>query len=174
MQSKGRPSSVVTEQRRKRAIALIDAGAMQVEVARELGITSASVCRSLKKLRAAMVIDTGRDFEAYRRGHLAILECIESSLLENKVEPEVAREWRKIRADIATFAGLNAPSKSISARVDMNVDPDTLVGYRRFVAETRGLNAEQIESVHLFARSLVRPTITATEPPEKSDFDEVV
>ena len=71
---------------------------------------------------------------------------------------------------LARLLGLDAPTKSISAKVNADVDPDALVGYRRFVAETRGLDTEQIEAVYKFARSLARPTITITDVPETSEL----
>ena len=74
----------------------------------------------------------------YRQCHLAILEQIETSLLENKVTPEVCREWRQIRADIATFAGLNAPSRSVSVSVGVGSD-QTKGFYPRFARATMKL-----------------------------------
>jgi hypothetical protein len=71
---------------------------------------------------------------------------------------------------LSRLLGTDAPTKSISAKVNADVDPDQLVGYRRFVAETRGLDREQIEAVYKFARSLARPTVTVTNVPETSEL----
>jgi hypothetical protein len=87
-------------------------------------------------------------------------------------DTETVNSLLAIHDRIVTLLGLAAPTKSISAKVNADVDPTALVGYRRFVAETRGLDAEQIEAVYKFARSLARPTITVTDVPERSDFDE--
>lgn len=67
--------------------------------------------------------------------------------------------------------GLAAPTKSISARVNV-ADGEALVGYRRFVAETNGLTLSQIESVYKFARTMKRETATVIDVPERSEFDE--
>ena len=136
--SKVRPSGAVTELRRQDAIAMIGKGKSQKEVARVLGVTPASVCKNLKKLRETMQAATAHDYEIYRQCHLAILEQIETSLLENKVTPEVCREWRQIRADIATFAGLNAPSRSVSVSVGVG-NEQTKGFYPRFARATMKL-----------------------------------
>jgi hypothetical protein len=66
--------------------------------------------------------------------------------------------------------GLAAPTKSISAKINADVDPAQLVGYRKFVTETAGLTLEQIESVYKFARSLARPKSITVGPPATSEL----
>jgi hypothetical protein len=120
--NKGRPSAIVTQQRRKRVVELTKAGVKQADIARDLSITPVAVCLALKELRKTMTESTAQDFEVYRKAQLAILEQIESALLENKVSPEVAREWRQIRGDIATLLGLNAPHRTLSIKTEIGSD----------------------------------------------------
>lgn len=89
---------------------------------------------------------------------------------EDMKDTETVNSLLQIHDRLARLLGLDAPTKSISAKVNADVDPDALVGYRRFVAETRGLDTEQIEAVYKFARSLARPTITITDVPEESEL----
>ena len=112
--NKGRPPAIVSERRKQQAVKLLGEGKTQAQVARALGVTPVAVCLSLKELRKTMTTATQHDYEVYRKGQLAILENIEDALLENKVSPDVAREWRQIRADIAKLLGLNAPERSLS------------------------------------------------------------
>jgi len=136
--TKGRPPAIVSERRKQKAIELLNAGSSQAQVARELGVTEASVCTALKKLRETMTVDTQATFEDYRKVQLAILESIEDSLLQNKVAPDVAREWRQIRSDIATLLGLNAPHRTLSIKTEIGSD-QTKGFYVRFAKATMKL-----------------------------------
>jgi predicted transcriptional regulator len=136
--NKGRPSAIITQQRRKRVVELTKAGVKQADIARDLSITPVAVCLALKELRKTMSEETQANFEDYRKAQLAILEQIESALLENKVSPEVAREWRQIRGDIATLLGLNAPHRTLSIKTEIG-NEQTKGFYVRFAKATMKL-----------------------------------
>ena len=78
--------------------------------------------------------------EAYREGQLAMLELMETFLLGGSIAPEIAREWRAIRSDIAALKGLNAPSRSLNITVE--TDPERMGLFARFLRETRFLSSE--------------------------------
>ena len=61
---------------------------------------------------------------------------------------------------IARLLGLDAPTKSLSAKVNVD-DPAKLVGYRKFVEETRLLSEEQLQAVYTYIRTLKPETINA-------------
>ena len=136
--NKGRPSAIVTQKRRQRVVELTKAGVKQADIARDIGITPVAVCLALKELRKTMTETTAQDFEVYRKAQLAVLEQIEDALLENKVSPEVAREWRQIRSDIATLLGLNAPHRTLSIRTEVGSE-QTKGFYVRFAKATMKL-----------------------------------
>jgi len=122
--NKGRVPKVISELRRQDIIKMTGEGVPNKEIARRLGITPVSVCKSLRKLRESMERVTGADYETYRVVHRKVLLLIEKSLLEGKLSVKIASEWRQIRSDIAVFDGLNAPAKSITA----NFNPGATLG----------------------------------------------
>lgn len=58
--------------------------------------------------------------------------------------------------------------KSIGVNVNADIDPAKLVGYRRFVLETSGLDGDGLEKVYEFARSLTRPEPVSYLPPKNA------
>lgn len=167
MKNKGRVTAIVSQKRRQDAIAMIGEGKSQKEVARVLGVTPVAVCKSLKKLRETMQTATAHDYAIYRKGQLAILEQIEASLLENKVTPEVAREWRQIRGDIATLLGLNSPAKSIVATTP-NLNPTVV----EFLKASHGLSEQQLIQTFESMKALPRAPIVVDAsylPPAEDD-----
>lgn len=162
----GRPPAIVSERRKQRAIAMTEEGKTQAQIARALGVTPVAVCLSLKELRKTMNNATAHDFAVYRKGQLAILESIEDALLENKVAPDVAREWRAIRADIARLLGLNAPERSVSVNVDTNNNPGLTV---EFLRHAHGLSEEDMQRVFAFMDALPKqkPVVDDSYFPEE-------
>ena len=163
--SGGRPPAIVSEQRKQKAIELAGKGKSQVQIAQELGVSQVAICKSLKELRRTMSAATARDFEVYRKGQLAILESIEDALLENKVAPDVAREWRAIRSDIARLLGLNAPDRSVSVNVATPADSGLTV---EFLRRAHGLSDADMNKVFAFMETLPKqkPVIDASYFPE--------
>ncbi len=162
---KGRVPKVIAELRRQDIIKMTGEGVPNTEIAKALGITPVGVCKSLRKLRESMSEATSRDFEVYRKGQLAILEQIESSLLENQVTPEVAREWRQIRGSIAELLGLNAAQKNLNIIV-----PAESGAAFELLRHSHGLDDGQLAKVYVFMDGLERrkPVVDATYfPPEE-------
>ena len=73
-------------------------------------------------------------------------------------KPEKIAGCLQVYDRLSRLLGLDAPTKSISAKVDLD-DPTKLVGYRRFVAETRELTEAQLEKVFEYARTLRTPRV---------------
>jgi hypothetical protein len=65
----------------------------------------------------------------------------------------------------ALLAGLNAPTKSISAKVDATANQGQ---YTEFIQATVGLDGAGMGKVLDFARSLPRPATIKAEPPDNS------
>jgi hypothetical protein len=67
--------------------------------------------------------------------------------------------------------GLAAPTKSISAKINADVDPATLVGYRKFVSVTCRMDSATLEKVYEFAAKLnTLPPARQIGPPATSEL----
>ena len=148
MGGKRKPDSVIA-QRVADAVPRLNSGESQQSVADALGVDRITIYRNLKRLTEKLV---GEATEG-RLAQLKVFELIEQSLVEGKVEPEVAREWRAIRSEISQLLGLNSPHRTISATINAEVDPVTLTRYRRFCFETNFLSDEQLETIYEFCRT---------------------
>lgn len=72
---------------------------------------------------------------------------------------------------LSRLLGTDAPTKSISAKVNADVDPTALVGYRKFVAVTCHMDAATLEKVYTFASKLnVPPAVRVVGPPATSEL----
>lgn len=141
----------------------------QKELAKEgIVVSRATVGFDLQALGCDSKVNLERERESAYRELRSLQRYVADA--DDMNSKETVDSLLAIRDRINRLIGCDAPTKSISAKVNADVDPDALVGYRRFVAETRGLDATQIEAVYKFARSLVRPTITVTDVPEESEL----
>jgi len=137
------------------------------EAAEELGVHRNAVSYHKKALTA----DMSDSVQEYRAAQLIELSELKAHLVSpaisavKKVELALAIIDREI-----DLLGTKAPAKSVQARIDADVDPEQLVGYRRFVYETRGLDQDAIESVYQFARELSRPDVIDHAPPRESEL----
>ena len=124
-----------------------------------------AVMRDLAELTQPVEMQNAEAREALRDRQRRILELIESSLIEGRVEPEIAREWRAIRKDISSLLALDEPSRSVSTRININAaDPTTMGVYSRFLHECRELMPEQMEEIFQFMRRLPRHHVDMTPP----------
>jgi hypothetical protein len=82
---------------------------------------------------------------------------VKAQLVNDKIKPE-----KKVELALAIIdreidlLGTKAPAKSIQARIDAEVDPGQLVGYRRFVRATAGLSDTQVEELYGIASRMTR------------------
>ena len=137
------------------------------EAAEELGVHRNSVSYHKKALTS---IDSD-SVQEYRASQLIELSELKAQLVSPNIPPV-----KKVELALAIIdreidlLGTKAPTKSIQARIDADVDPEQLIGYRRFVHETRGLDQDAIESVYQFARQLSRPDVVEHAPPQESEL----
>ena len=67
--------------------------------------------------------------------------------------------------------GLDAPTKSVSATFNGDVDPATLIGYRKFVSVTSNMGRETLDRVYQFAAKLNgAPAPRVINPPATSEL----
>ncbi len=113
------------------------------EAAEELGVHRNSVSYHKKALTS---IDSD-SVQEYRASQLIELSELKAQLVSPNIPPV-----KKVELALAIIdreidlLGTKAPTKSIQARIDADVDPEQLIGHRRFVHETRGLDQDAIES----------------------------
>jgi transcriptional regulator with XRE-family HTH domain len=163
MGGKRKPDSVIA-QRVADAVPRLNAGESQQDVADALGVDRITIYRNLKKLTEKLV---GEATEG-RLAQLKVFELIEQSLVEGKVEPEVAREWRAIRSEISQLLGLNAPTKSITAHVATQGDGR----FHRFIQAAAGLSDGQLETVLQFAAQIGREPLELPAGPPPLRLEE--
>ncbi len=58
---------------------------------------------------------------------------------------------------LSRLLGLDAPTKSISAKVNADIDPESLRGYRKFVHVTCNMDQITLDKVYAFAAKLNTP-----------------
>lgn len=107
----------------------------------------------------------------YRAAQLIELSELKAQLVSPNIPPV-----KKVELALAIIdreidlLGTKAATKTITANINTDVDPEQLVGYRRFVYETSGLTTEQVESVYQFARKMLRPATVEHTPPASSEL----
>jgi DNA-binding Lrp family transcriptional regulator len=132
-------------------------------LAKELGVSRVTLWRDIKKLTLQFSDASREAFQQYKQAHLNVLQKMAHAVLEEKVSPDVAGEFRKYQQDIAKLLGLNAESRSVVAHVTAEIDPAKLKGYRRFVYETRFLPESKLPQVWAFIRTIEEiPTAEST------------
>src|ERR1700746_3547274 len=90
--------------RMRRASKVVDglkAGKTQEQMAEELRVSRQTIWADLQLLPQRFPDTTSADFEEYRKRQLKVLEMIEQNIVEGKIPPDVAREWRSVRSDIS-------------------------------------------------------------------------
>jgi hypothetical protein len=152
MGGKRKPDAVIAA-RVAEAVPRLNAGESQKDVADALGVDRITIYRNLKKLTDKLI---GEATEG-RLAQLKVFELIEQSLIESKVTPEVAREWRAIRSEISQLLGLNSPHRTVTATINAEVNPTTLGRYRRFCRATRFMTDEQLERIYALCEPLNVP-----------------
>jgi hypothetical protein len=150
--------AIVKRQRHEELIRLAAGGATQGEQALAVGLSRAQVNRDWKEIR-----QTSPEKVAARREQFATeLDSMKRFILEEAVltDSQMIDAWLSIVDRAAKLFGLDAPTKSISAHVDVNPEhSDEFVRYREAVAH---LNEEQKEDVRRYAKSL--PNLWKTPP----------
>jgi hypothetical protein len=136
--------------RKQKAAELSAQGLKPGEIAAETGASRMTIWRDLKGLMANVQAKLPEEFLALRREQDAVLRKMEELLLTEQADPELVREWRAVRKDMAELWGLNAPTKSITAHVDA---PGR---HHELLEHSHGLTDEQLQLVYEFMDSLPR------------------
>lgn len=168
-----RKSNSAIAKRRTELAERLSKGERVGALAKELGVSRVTLWRDIKNLTIQFSDPSPEAFQKYRHAHLKVLQAMAQAVLEEKVSPEVAREFRGYQADIAKLMGLNAETRSVVAHVSADVDPAKLKGYRRFVHETRFLPESKLPLVWAFIRTIEEvPTAQSAAlllPPDEAD-----
>ncbi|MGB7600347.1 MAG: HTH domain-containing protein [Candidatus Sulfotelmatobacter sp.] len=165
--SRGNPTSGAERAaRQKKALELMKTGATQGAIAELLGVSRVTFWRDLQAIEARYVEGSKEDVAAFKKSQYDALMRIESATAEGTIEPEVANALVRVRDSVARLLGLNAPSRSISANV--NVDGENIGPYRKFVLAVAGLDESQVEQLLLMAREMPRKPFVMVQPPKTS------
>ncbi len=156
-----RNSEAKIEARRAEVAAAINAPerVTRKDLADSLGVSTPTLWRDLKAIRARYVEGSEQDVLAFKRSQYEALMRIEQALIEGTIPADVANAITRIRSEVAKLLGLNAPERRITAHVDAST---TQVQYR-FLEHSHGLSAEQIEEVFRFMDALPRRTVSIAD-----------
>jgi DNA-binding CsgD family transcriptional regulator len=116
-------------------------GKTQSTIAVELGLTRETVNRNLAHLRKGFVSASREEFSAYVKQQVELLTKAIEEVWEGKLPPEAANSIRGLMDSIARLTGSNAPTKSISAHVQVG-NEITQGFYVEFARRTMKLKRE--------------------------------
>jgi DNA-binding Lrp family transcriptional regulator len=117
-------SKAARAERQAKALELLKTGATQESIAELLGVSRMTFWRDLQAIEARYVEGSKEDVAAFKKSQYDALIRIESATAEGSIEPDVANALVRVRDSVARLLGLNAPTKSISANV--NVDQQVI------------------------------------------------
>jgi hypothetical protein len=168
--SKGSRSKAAVAPRRTKVAELLKEGKSLPEIAEETATPYGTIRRDALRLHEGAQLTQQAYHQQYR-------EIVRKDLLMLRERAEELSGKDLIDAALSVLDrickldGLNAPSKSLSVSVDASGDTAKLVGYRKFVYETRFLDADSLEQVFAFARTLnVSPASRVFNPPATSEL----
>lgn len=124
----------------------------QTALAADLSVSRTTIHRDLQQLLVRFKTDNGPAFEEFKRAQLQIFELMERALLEDKIDTDVAREWRGIRSEISKLLGINAESRAVVAHVSAESSPLFL----KFRKASYGLTENQMEQAFVYLAALPR------------------
>jgi hypothetical protein len=124
-----------------------------------LGTSQPNVAKDLMALRLDFADRVPQEREA-AYGELKALKAFIAGS-DDLGTGETVDKLLAVHDRLSRLLGLDAPTKSVSAKVDLEVDPAKLVGYRRFVHETRYIAESDMEKLWAVCRQLNQlPTAT--------------
>ena len=94
-------------------------GKTQSTIAAELGLARETVNRNLAQLRKGFVSASRDEFAIYVKQQVELLTKAIEEVWAGKLPPEAANSIRGLMDSIARLTGSNAPTKSISAHVEI-------------------------------------------------------
>ena len=156
------------EARRKEMLTLVAKGKPDKQIAVELGVTEKTVRNNLVIARKDPLTITEDNRQATLDELKELKAEVKSHRKGDKPLPLAAVDRLiKIAEVVMRLEGTAAPTKSITATINAEVDPAKLVGYRKFLYHTRHLSEEDVNRlVFPFCDSL---TPTPSEPFEPTE-----
>ena len=106
-------------ERQARALELMKSGETQEAIAEVLGVSRTTFWRDLQAIEARFVAGSNDDVKQFKEAQYQALMKIEQATANGTIEPDVANSLTRIRDSVAKLLGLNAPTKSISANVNV-------------------------------------------------------
>lgn len=94
-------------------------GKKQTQIAEELGLHPVTVSRNLALLRDGLVSASREEFSTFVKQQVELFTKAIEEVWEGKLTPEAANSIRGMMDSIARLTGSNAPTKSISANVNV-------------------------------------------------------
>jgi hypothetical protein len=101
------------------------------------------------------------------------LNALKSFVLSkaNMKDKETVDSLLSIHDRIARLLGLDAPTKSVTAKINADIDPASLIGYRKFVSVTCNMEPKTLEKVYVYAIKLNTPPVQILiGPPPTSEL----
>lgn len=112
-------SKAARAERQSKALELMKTGENQEAITALLGVSRTTFWRDLQAIEARYVEGSKEDVAAFKKSQYEALIRIESATAEGSIEPEVANALVRCRDSVARLLGLNAPTKSISANMQV-------------------------------------------------------
>lgn len=160
--------------RQARELEMMNDGKNRNEIAGELGISRQTFWRDLQALEARYVSGSAEDIRHFKEAQYRALMKIEAATAQGAIPPEVANTLVRVRDSVARLLGLNAENRSVVLHANADVDPDKLVGYRKFVYETRFIGRSETDKwgrIWALCRELnTPPAPEVINPPEHSEL----
>lgn len=156
-------TKVAQEIRRQEVANSVGQGKRLEDLAEELQVHARTIKRDLALLRKKYAGSDMTTYELKVKEYKAKIAGLEAATWAG-VSPRIMETLLHLAQEDAKVDGLYAPTKSIGVRVDAN--QESLVGYRRFMAETRHLSERDLERLWEFCRNLQPATDRSlSEPP---------
>lgn len=136
-------SKAARAERQLKALELMKTGVTQDAIPAVLGVSRTTFWRDLQAIEARYVEGSKEDVVAFKKAQYDALIRIESATAEGSIEPEVANALTRIRDSVARLLGLNAPSKSITANVNSDVQVIPIEQQLEYVNAFAGLYEDE-------------------------------
>lgn len=153
------------EARRRQVVEEIKNGTPRGELGEKLQVSRWTLWRDLTALeQQGQLAITNEDRREMVAAQYTVLQRMERALIDGTLDADIINAWNRVRESIAKLLGLNAPTKSISATV--NVNPEHSQEFLEYRAAVAHLNDEQKADVLRYARSL--PNLWVAPPMDLS------
>lgn len=147
-----RRSDAVRAKEKQEIVDMLNEGKTKTEMAGELGISRSTLHRQLNELEAAFV-EGGK--EAFNKLRMQTAhEFLEKAkqVLDGSVDPDVMNAWTRVMSEFKRTLGLDAPTTSITKRIDAESSPLFLM----FKKSISGLSDDQLADAFKYLSGIPR------------------